>query len=71
MVISEIRVPFEQIAATLGNEWSKLPSGTRLPTVKELATRFEVSPTTIQKALRVLRDDEVISSRQGFGIFRR
>lgn len=70
MVVNEIRTPAEQVAETLSYEWSKLASGTRLPTVRELAIRFDVSPTTITRALDMLRKDELIVSRQGYGIFR-
>jgi GntR family transcriptional regulator len=41
--------------------------GTQLPTEKELAEEIEVSRHTIREALRQLRDDGLVSSRQGAG----
>lgn len=42
---------------------------TRLPSEKELAQRFEVSRPIVREALRRLRDDGLIYSRQGAGSF--
>jgi GntR family transcriptional regulator len=41
--------------------------GTQLPTEDKLCQRFSVSRYTIREALRRLRDDNLVSSRQGAG----
>jgi len=43
------------------------PVGTQLPTEGELGDRFDVSRHTIREALRQLRDDGLVTSRQGSG----
>lgn len=60
---------YEQIARTLQNEITSgvHPVGTQLPTEAVLCRRFSVSRHTVREALRVLREDGLISSRQGAG----
>lgn len=41
--------------------------GTMLPTETELSTRFAVSRQTVRAALRVLREERLVTSRQGAG----
>lgn len=43
------------------------PVGSQLPAEQELRARFSVSRYTIREALKRLRDDNLISSRQGAG----
>lgn len=43
------------------------PVGSQLPTEEELAERFKVSRHTVREALRQLRTDGLVASRQGFG----
>jgi len=43
------------------------PVGAQLPTEGELCERFSVSRYTIREALRRLREDNLVSSRQGAG----
>src|SRR5215468_1796307 len=43
------------------------PIGSQLPTEEELCERFSVSRYTVREALRRLRDDSLVSSRQGQG----
>ncbi|MCD0501766.1 GntR family transcriptional regulator [Bordetella petrii] len=43
------------------------PVGSQLPTEEELAERFTVSRHTVREALRQLRTDGLVSSRQGSG----
>ncbi|MFI2076567.1 GntR family transcriptional regulator [Streptomyces triculaminicus] len=74
MTISEDdpRQPFEQVAASLRREIERgdITPGQKVGSVRELAARFHVSPTTIQRALRVLRDDELLMTT-GRGTFAR
>src|SRR5713226_4283790 len=43
------------------------PVGSQLPTEEELCQRFSVSRYTVREALRRLREDNLVSSRQGAG----
>lgn len=43
------------------------PVGSQLPTEEELCSRFAVSRYTVREALRRLREDRLVSSRQGSG----
>src|SRR6201996_7546310 len=43
------------------------PVGSQLPTEEELCGRFSVSRYTVREALRRLREDGLVSSRQGAG----
>ena len=43
------------------------PVGSQLPTEEELCERFKVSRYTVREALRRLRQDNLVSSRQGAG----
>jgi GntR family transcriptional regulator len=45
----------------------RFPVGSLLPTESELCERFGVSRHTVREALRCLRDDGLVSSRQGSG----
>ncbi len=45
----------------------RFPVGSLLPTESELRKRFGVSRHTVREALRYLRDDGLVSSRQGSG----
>lgn len=46
-----------------------LPPGSRLPSVRELAERLELSPVTVSHAFRTLRDRELIETVPGRGTF--
>lgn len=45
------------------------PAGSRLPSTRALVSRFEVSPVTVQRALRVLAGHGLIETRPGVGTF--
>ena len=62
--------PTERVAAELRRELTDLPSGYRLPSVRDLAARFAVSPTTVTRALATLRREGLLVSRQGYANFR-
>jgi DNA-binding GntR family transcriptional regulator len=65
------RPPYVQVAAALRAEIlvGLLKPGAQLPSRVELAKKYEVAPMTVQSALRELRDDGLIVSRQGSGVF--
>ncbi|WP_327656237.1 GntR family transcriptional regulator [Streptomyces sp. NBC_00483] len=56
------RQPYEQAAETLRNEIQQgvIKVGKKVGTVRGLADRFNISPTTVQKALDVLRDEGLV-----------
>lgn len=58
-----------QVARTLTDEivGGIYPVGSQLPTEDELCGRFSVSRYTVREALRRLREDNLVSSRQGAG----
>jgi len=58
-----------QVARTLKDEiiGGVYPVGSQLPTEDELRERFSVSRYTVREALRRLREDNLVSSRQGAG----
>ena len=47
----------------------QLAPGEQLPSGNELAKRYSVARMTVQQALRVLRDEGLIVTRQGSGVF--
>ncbi|MFF1397517.1 GntR family transcriptional regulator [Streptomyces sp. NPDC058287] len=58
------RQPYEQAAETLRREISNgvIKPGHRVGSVRDLASRFNISPTTVQKALGVLRDEGLLTT---------
>lgn len=67
------RPPYQQVAAALRAAilTRKIEPGDKLPSQAELARTYGVSRMTIQQALRPLKDDGLIVSRQGSGVFAR
>jgi DNA-binding transcriptional regulator YhcF (GntR family) len=63
--------PFEQIrdqVATMAAN-GVLPVGTRLPTIRQLASDLGLAPGTVARAYRELETDGVIESRRRHGSF--
>lgn len=60
---------YQQIAQALKDEivGGIHPVGSQLPTEDDLCERFSVSRYTVREALRRLREDGLVSSRQGAG----
>lgn len=51
-------------------EWiSTAPTGAQLPSTRQLVADYELSPVTVQKALRTLITQGLIESRPGIGTF--
>src|SRR6266540_6958743 len=65
------RPPYVQIANALRATilTRTLAPGEQLPSGSELARRYGVARQTVQQAFRVLRDEGLIVSRQGSGVF--
>lgn len=55
------------IAAQIGA--GELKPGDRLPTYAEMAKKYDVSITTVQTALRILGERQLIEGQQGKGVF--
>lgn len=56
-------------ALTLLVRGSDFPPGARLPSEKEMASRFGVSRTVMREAISRLKSEGLVESRQGVGIF--
>src|SRR5215471_21612199 len=65
------RPPYQQVANALRAAilTRKLAPGEKLPSGNELAQRYGVARMTIQQAMRILRDEGLIVSRQGSGVY--
>ncbi len=68
--VSKTELPlYQRVAQALKEEIvsGEYPVGSLLPTEDELCKRFSVSRYTVREALRLLREDHLVSSRQGAG----
>jgi GntR family transcriptional regulator len=65
------RPPFRQIADDLRKqiESGKPGPGEKLDSIKQLADKYGVAGQTIQSAVRVLRNDGLVVSQHGRGLF--
>lgn len=69
--LSDPRPPYRQLGAILRaaieeGEWAV---GERIPSLNELAAMYEISPATVQQALKPLKEEGLIVSRPGAGVF--
>ena len=65
------RPPYQQVANALRAAilTRTFQPGEKLPSGPELAKRYSVARMTVQQAVRVLRDEGLVVSRQGSGVF--
>lgn len=63
------RVRYQEIADELRRRARSAAPGSLLPSESELSTEFAASRVTVRRALELVRDDGLISARQGFGWF--
>ncbi|WP_017558821.1 GntR family transcriptional regulator [Nocardiopsis baichengensis] len=65
------RPPFQQVASALRAAilTRKFEPGEKLPSGPELAKTYGVARMTIQQAIRLLRDEGLVFSQQGRGVF--
>lgn len=61
--------PYQQVAAQLREQISSGAIGPRLPSAMVLAEQMGAAPNTVQRALRVLREEGLIYSVPGRGTF--
>ena len=58
-----------QLAAILRRQIETGEITDRLPSITELARKYDVVPNTVQRALRVLKNEGLIVGRPGRGTF--
>jgi GntR family transcriptional regulator len=65
------QIRYREIATVLRDRIASggYPPGGLLPSEAELGSEFAVSRVTVRRALELLRDDDVVDARQGFGWF--
>ncbi len=63
------RIRYQEIAAELRERAKVAPAGSMLPSEAEMSKEFEASRVTVRRALELVREDGLISARQGFGWF--
>lgn len=62
-------IRYQQIAAAFRERARRAAPGSLLPSESEMSAEFAASRVTVRRALEVLRDEGVLSARQGFGWF--
>jgi DNA-binding transcriptional regulator YhcF (GntR family) len=62
---------FLQIADNICREIveGKLPTGERIPSVRDLAGEYEVNRNTVLRTYQILSDDGIIENQRGIGFF--
>src|SRR5258708_36728394 len=65
------RPPYQQVANALRAAilTRKFAPGEKLPPGNELAQYYKVARMTVQQAMRLLKDEGLIVSRQGSGVY--
>lgn len=65
------RPPYQQVAQALRAAilTRKFEPGDKLPSLNELPEQYSVARMTVQQAMRLLREEGLIVSRQGSGVF--
>lgn len=61
---------YQHLAEMLKDRLRSHPNGKKLPSVRSLMKRFQVSQHTVMAALRLLESEELISRRHGSGVYR-
>jgi DNA-binding GntR family transcriptional regulator len=64
------RQTLKRIAAELRQEIEALSPGEHVPSVSAISERFSVSRNTSIRALKLLKDEGLITTEQGWGSFR-
>jgi GntR family transcriptional regulator len=61
----------QQLAALLRTqiESGERPPGSRLPTIMQLSTEYQVATATVTKALRILKREGLVIGSTGHGTF--
>ena len=46
-----------------------LKEGEALPSVRNVATEYQINPVTISKAYQMLQDEQIVEKQRGIGLF--
>lgn len=63
--------PYRQVAAAIREriQSGEIPPGRRIPSLVELEAEFEVARDTLRKAVQVLKDEGLVKTVPGMGVF--
>ena len=63
--------PYRQVADAIRAriESGEIPPGRRIPSLVELEAEFEVARDTLRKAIQVLKDEKLVETVPGLGVF--
>jgi GntR family transcriptional regulator len=63
--------PYQQVAAILRGrvQNGQLPPGARVPSITNLMHEFGIARNTARRAIEVLKDEGLVTVRQGWGTF--
>lgn len=70
--VNDPRPPYQQVADDLRRKigvGEQYAPGERLPSIRQLAREYGISPQTVQSALRELRSEHLIIAQQGRAFF--
>lgn len=67
---SDHRTKYRQLADMLAERLRSHPAGEKLPSVRSLMRRFKISQHTVMSAFRLLEEEQLISRRNGSGVYR-
>ncbi|WP_394427228.1 GntR family transcriptional regulator [Streptomyces sp. SGAir0957] len=70
-LFTDSRSAHQKIAANLRRQITRgdLPPGTRLPSTPALINEYSVAGTTVQKALQMLKEEQLLEGQPGKGVF--
>lgn len=63
--------PYQQVAAAVRKriESGEIPPGRRIPSLVELEAEFGVARDTLRKAVQVLKDEGLVETVRGMGVY--
>lgn len=61
--------PRQQVARIIRDRIAHGTYTSKLPPIEELAREFEVAPRTVQQGLNILKDEGLVVSEPGRGVF--
>jgi DNA-binding GntR family transcriptional regulator len=61
--------PYKRIATDLREKIKAMQPGEQVPSVTEICDSYHVSRNTALRALKLLRDEDLITVEQGWGSF--
>lgn len=63
--------PYRQVAAVLREriDSGEIPAGRRIPSLVEMEQEFGVARDTLRKAVQVLKDDGLVQTVTGMGVY--